>query len=93
MLLILLLKMHLFNAIINAVLNQRRNLYMALKDKTKREIQEYLKDRYKKQNDKIKEDYDRVSVTLPKGTKDIIKAKGESINGYINRLIMQDLNN
>lgn len=66
---------------------------MALKDKTKREIQEYLKDRYKKQNDKIKEDYDRVSVTLPKGTKDIIKAKGETINGYINRLIMQDLNN
>lgn len=65
---------------------------MALKDKTKREIQEYLKDRYKKQNDKIKEDYDRVSVTLPKGTKDIIKAKGETINGYINRLIMQDLN-
>ena len=65
---------------------------MPLKDKTKREIQEYLKDRYKKQNDKIKEDYDRVSVTLPKGTKDIIKAKGETINGYINRLIMQDLN-
>lgn len=65
---------------------------MPLKDKTKREIREYLKDRYKKQNDKIKEDYDRVSVTLPKGTKDIIKAKGESINGYINRLIMQDLN-
>lgn len=40
---------------------------------------------------KDKRSYDRVSVTLPKGTKERIKAKGESINGYITRLVLADL--
>lgn len=62
-----------------------------VKSKTKKELQEYLQDRYKKQNDKIKENYDRISVTLPKGTKDRIKNAGLTVNGYINALVLADL--
>ena len=38
-----------------------------------------------------KDKYDRVSIILPKGTKERIKSKGESINGYITRLVLADL--
>ena len=62
-----------------------------VKQKSKKELQSYLTERYKKQNDKIKDNYDRVSVTLPKGTKDRIKKLGLSINGYINALVLADL--
>ena len=64
---------------------------MAVKEKSKKELQEYLTNRYKKQNDRIKEEYDRISVTLPKGTKDRIKAQGLTVNGYINKLVLEDL--
>ena len=44
-----------------------------------------VKNRY---NDKA---YDRINLTVPKGQKAVIKAhaetKGESVNGFINRLI------
>lgn len=64
---------------------------MAVKDKSKKEIQEYLQDRYKRQNEHIKENYDRVSVTLPKGTKDRIKERGYSINGFISDAVIEKL--
>lgn len=35
--------------------------------------------------------YDKVLVRLPKGTKEKIQATGESINGFINRLIREEL--
>ena len=39
--------------------------------------------------------YDRINLTVPKGQKDIIKAradsKGESVNAYIWRLIQEDM--
>lgn len=42
-------------------------------------------------NKYVKENYDRINVTFPKGKKDIIKAhaesKGESVNGFINRAV------
>ena len=44
---------------------------------------------YKRQNDYIKSAFDRVSVTLPKGTKEKITASGESVNGFINRLVKE----
>ena len=51
-----------------------------------------LQKQYKRQNEYIKGAFDRVSVTLPKGTKDRIRsATGESINGFINRLISEEL--
>ena len=47
------------------------------------------------QNDYIARAYDRINLTVPKGDKDIIKAhaeaNGESVNGYINRLIKEDM--
>jgi hypothetical protein len=39
--------------------------------------------------------YDRINLTVPKGKKDEIKARaealGESVNGYIWRLIQEDM--
>ena len=58
---------------------------------TGKEAIERLEKQYKRQNEHIKENYDRVSVTLPKGTKERIKAKGETVNGYITRLVLSDL--
>lgn len=46
-------------------------------------------------NKYIAKAYDRINLTVPKGDKDIIKAhaeaNGESVNGYINRLIKEDM--
>jgi uncharacterized protein (DUF1778 family) len=43
----------------------------------------------------VKANYDRLEVTVPKGTKAIIKdhaeARGESVNGFINRAIVETL--
>lgn len=43
----------------------------------------------------IKENYDRINLTVPKGYKEIIqeaaKQNGESVNAYINRLIREGL--
>lgn len=58
---------------------------------TRKEAKERLEKQYKRQNEHIKENYDRISITLPKGTKERIKSKGESINGYITRLVLTDL--
>lgn len=50
------------------------------------------KARFKRQNEWTAANYERQTVTLPKGTKDRIKKLvGESVNGYINRLVKEDL--
>ena len=47
-------------------------------------------------NKYISKTYDRVNLLLPKGDKDKIKAHAEaqglSLNGYINKLIAEDMN-
>ena len=35
--------------------------------------------------------YDHITIAAPKGTKDAIQATGQTINGYINKLIADDL--
>lgn len=53
---------------------------------------ERQKKQYARQNEFINNNYDRVSLTLPKGTKERIKAAGiDSINGYIQKLVAADL--
>ena len=46
-------------------------------------------------NKYISKAYDRVNLTLPKGQKEIIReyaeAHGMSLNGYINKLISEDM--
>ena len=64
---------------------------MAISAKEAIERVERQQRRIKRQNEHIKENYDRVSVTLPKGTKERIKARGETVNGYITRLVLADL--
>lgn len=38
-----------------------------------------------------KENYDRVLVMLPKGTKEQIQNTGESVNGFINKAVFERL--
>lgn len=56
----------------------------------KKMIENY-KNRVKRQNEKAKENYDRISVMLPKGTKDRIQAQGLTINGFVNQLVLDKL--
>ena len=46
-------------------------------------------------NKYVREKYDRVNITMPKGRKEQIQtaaeARGESVNGFINRLISDAL--
>lgn len=56
----------------------------------KKMIENY-KSRVKRQNEKAKENYDRISVMLPKGTKDRIQAQGLTINGFVNQLVLENL--
>jgi uncharacterized protein (DUF1778 family) len=46
-------------------------------------------------NKYMKANYDRINLTVPKGDKDLIKehaeARGESVNGFINRAIQQTM--
>ena len=56
----------------------------------KKMIENY-KSRVKRQNEKAKENYDRISVMLPKGTKDRIEAQGLTINGFVNQLVLEKL--
>lgn len=48
-----------------------------------------------RQNEFIKQTYDRFTLTFPKGKKDIFKAHAESngmsLNSYINKLIAEDM--
>ena len=46
---------------------------------------------YKRQNAYIKENYFRTTVTIRRELADIVKRAEPSINGYINRLITEDL--
>lgn len=43
----------------------------------------------------IKENYDRLEITLPKGQKEVIKAfaasNGESVNAFVSRLIAREM--
>ena len=64
---------------------------MAISAKEAIERVERQQRRIKRQNEHIKENYDRVSVTLPKGTKERIKVKGETVNGFITRLVLSAL--
>ena len=46
-------------------------------------------------NKYMKENYDRINLTLPKGEKEAIKAhaeaRGESVNGFIGRAISEQM--
>lgn len=46
-------------------------------------------------NKYMSENYDRINLTVPKGQKDVIKAHaeahGESVNGFVNRAISNQM--
>lgn len=47
--------------------------------------------RARTQNEKAKENWDTVSCRLPKGTRKRITEKGLTVNGFINSLVLQEL--
>lgn len=56
-----------------------------------REKLDNLNKRYKRQNEKIKENYDRISALLPKGTNKRIEALGIKKNALVKRLVLAEL--
>jgi len=50
-----------------------------------------LKKRQDKQNQYIKNRYDRVSVVLPKGYKELINSSGATLNGFITEAVNAEL--
>ena len=57
-----------------------------------RTAEQMLKARYKAQNEYNKENYERITVMAPKGTKDRIKATGEkSVNKFIVSSVLRSL--
>lgn len=53
-------------------------------------LQSY-KDRIKRQNDAVKNNYDKISCTISKGTKDKIRSHGYSVNTFVNEAIRRYL--
>ncbi|MCR5083856.1 MAG: hypothetical protein K6B15_10335 [Parasporobacterium sp.] len=49
------------------------------------------KERQKKNYEYRKNKYDYQSIALPAGTKDAIQARGETVNGLVNRLVKEYL--
>lgn len=62
-----------------------------MKDKTTKE--ERAKKQYARQNAFINEKYDRINLTLPKGTKERIRAacKEESVNAFILKAVNDEI--
>lgn len=56
------------------------------------EAKKRLQEQYKRQNKYIQENFDRISITLPKGTKERLKScVSSSLNEYIKGLVLADL--
>lgn len=58
-----------------------------------KKVKEQRKKQFDRQNDFIKNSYDRINLTLPKGTKEQIKAAAgsASVNSWITSLITVEL--
>ena len=59
--------------------------------KTDKEIAEKARERAKKQNEAAKNNWDCISCRLPKGTKDRIQALGYTVNGFLNAVVLAEL--
>lgn len=59
--------------------------------KTDKEIAEKARERAKKQNEAAKNNWDCISCRLPKGTKDRIQALGYTVNGFLNIIVLTEL--
>lgn len=59
--------------------------------KTEQEKLNNLKNRQDKQNRYIKQKYDRVSVVLPKGYKELINSSGATLNGFVTEAVNAEL--
>ncbi len=58
---------------------------------TGKEAKEKLKKQYERSNNFVRNNYDRISITVPKGMKDTIKELlpgNQSINSLVNELLV-----
>ena len=64
-----------------------------MEDETRKAFQalERQRKQYKRQNDYIKENYFRTTITIDKAIANIVKANENSFNGYVTELIKRDL--
>ena len=64
-----------------------------MEDETRKAFQalERQRKQYKRQNDYIKENYFRTTITIDKAIVNIVKANENSFNGYVTELIKRDL--
>ena len=79
-------------------INEEMEVYIEM---TKAEMEKQLQEqqeiidrqrkRVKTQNEKAKENWDTVSCRLPKGTRKRITDKGLTVNGFINSLVLEEL--
>lgn len=59
--------------------------------KTDKEIAAKARERARRQNQAAKDYWDCVSCRLPKGTKQRIQAQGYAVNGFINNVVLAEL--
>ena len=59
--------------------------------KTDKEIAEKARERARKQNEAAKNNWDCITCRLPKGTKERIQAQGLTVTGFVNRLVLAEL--
>lgn len=50
-----------------------------------------LKKRQYRQNEYVKRKYDRISVVLPKGYKELINSSGATLNGFVTEAVNAEL--
>lgn len=50
-----------------------------------------ISEMFKRQNQYVKDNYDRVALTLPKGTKERIKNHSSNVNGFIREAVIEKL--
>lgn len=62
-----------------------------IKEMNKEELQEYLTERYRKQNKAASDKYDRTTATFPIGTKERIAKTGKSLNEFISAAVLKAL--
>ena len=55
---------------------------------TGKEAKERLAKQYRRQADFVKQNYDRISVTVPRGTKERLAKTGQAANTVIKQLLL-----
>ncbi len=78
----------MINILLSGIIHVERGDYMK-----PIEVKKKLEDRYNKQNDFNRKNYDRVSVMFPKGYREEVKAQAKKENKSLNAYILEAVEN